>query len=319
MKTWRDVCVNLLALMGCFATINRLGKFEVRQFFAGAEVGHFSEYIIKSVKLAHNIHTFSSVEVKSGGRTITVRTNTSVDGGKTLSLGENQFARFDANEDTEGICSELLNFIKNYAYVPFSVSTAGDPSLELGDYIGGNSGGLILTAHTWRYRGSHDLIGVGENIATTGAGWSQKEVEKKLAEVGSAIIREKDRIQLYVDALDGDLRSLLEQTATDLTMRFDYTADINNLTAEIELDRSNMQTYIRFYQDGVEIGKNTSPVKTQIRNDRFAITHDGQDVAYLDANTLFVTHLWAVTDLRIGHYAFVPRENGNMSLVWMGW
>jgi len=327
MQRWLDVLVNLLAWLGAFGTINREGQLEVRQFFEGDSHAIHPDHI-KTSKIADVDTTFNAVSAKSGGRTLLVTLDDLETGevgsrGMTLSLGENQFAMYDANENTEDMLSELLDYIKDIAYTPFQVTFTGDPSFELGEPVSAltRSGEVqsVITAMTWRYGGSHDVIGVGENIATAGGGFTQKQVASKLAEIGSAIMRMEDRLMLYVEGESSKTISLLEQTATDLTLTFESILDsINELGDDVEADLENLRVFFRFSQDGIVLGRSDSPFQVLLKNDRISFMEEGQEVAYISDKMLYITVAEILESLRLGPYAFMPRSNGNMSLVWIG-
>ena len=52
-----------------------------------------------------------------------------------------------------------------------------------------------------------------------------------------------------------------------------------------------------------------------IENDRISFLDDGAEVAYLSNKRLYVTDAHFLHSLRVGAFAWVPRANGNLSLV----
>ena len=53
----------------------------------------------------------------------------------------------------------------------------------------------------------------------------------------------------------------------------------------------------------------------RIENDRIGFLDDGAEVAYLSNKKLTVTDGQFLNSLRVGAFAWVPRANGNLSLV----
>ncbi|MFL8951111.1 phage tail spike protein [Helcococcus kunzii] len=74
-----------------------------------------------------------------------------------------------------------------------------------------------------------------------------------------------------------------------------------------------IKTYFEFNRDGLVIGKNTSNLKVEITNERMSFIDDGQEVAYLSNNKLYVYDAHIINSLRLGNFEFVPRESGNLS------
>lgn len=121
-----------------------------------------------------------------------------------------------------------------------------------------------------------------------------------------------------------DLRTALTVAQGNITAS-------NTLITEVQSDTSSrfteIETYLRFDENGITLGKNDStstsiPIKLRLQNDVlyfFSGSDDTSDVstalAYFDSNGLSVKNVNATETLTIGNFYWQPENNGSMSLV----
>ena len=104
------------------------------------------------------------------------------------------------------------------------------------------------------------------------------------------------------------------QTAEDYTMLFTQAIDKANETAETENEHyQESQQYIRFSGDTVTLGKSDSPFTAELSSTELAFKQNGDKVAYVSNNKLFITNAEIITEVVIGEFRFVPRSNGSLS------
>lgn len=168
IETWRDIIFYVAQVLGCFATINRSGKLELRKF------GNISVMNIP------NTQRFSSsfsdfVTCYTAINSTNVRAQTAEyyaldpDNGLTMNLGVNPLLQFGLAETRKTILMNILNDISKIKYVPFDSSTIGNPAFDLGDVItfsGGHADEKQITAITkyeFKVNGKHALQCVGKN------------------------------------------------------------------------------------------------------------------------------------------------------------
>lgn len=99
------------------------------------------------------------------------------------------------------------------------------------------------------------------------------------------------------------LNTELEQTSTAFTMRFNA----------VEGDISSMQSYIRYEDGNIILGKSTNELTQRIENDRNTFLDGNMEVAYFSNKKLHVTDGEFRNALRIGNFVLAPRQNGNLS------
>lgn len=125
-------------------------------------------------------------------------------------------------------------------------------------------------------------------------------------------VSEKEEIYNYIS-------SQILQESDKITISF--TDRVTNVENQVVTNQQNLEKYIRFSSDGIELGDELSPFKTQITNTRISFFQNGQEVAYISNNKLYITQALFMQKSTIGNdtsgnYTWVIRSNGNMSLKW---
>ena len=94
--------------------------------------------------------------------------------------------------------------------------------------------------------------------------------------------------------------------------------DLTNAHEATEEELAIFRTYMSFDDNGLVIGKTGNPFTFRVVNDRLAFYMNDTEVAYLSNNKLYVTQAEILSKLIIGHFAFEPQTNGNLSLIYNG-
>lgn len=105
------------------------------------------------------------------------------------------------------------------------------------------------------------------------------------------------------------------QSATAFQFQFDkLISQISTLNGETNQQFSEIQKYIRFEDGNIILGRSDSPLMLRIQSDRISFILDNVEIAYFSSGRLYVDNLEAITTLTVGRFAWVPRNNGNLSL-----
>lgn len=136
------------------------------------------------------------------------------------------------------------------------------------------------------------------------------EVSKKYM-----LLTEKDAIYQYV-------QTMVSQSATDITMSF--RNDLTEVENQVVVNKQEIDKYIRFSANGIELGDMLSPFKAQISNVKISFLQNNQEIAYISNNTLYITKAMFLEKISIGNsqsgqYDWIIRTNGNMSLKYRDW
>lgn len=127
--------------------------------------------------------------------------------------------------------------------------------------------------------------------------------------------------QEYVETTTTTLTQLDEA----MTMNFqNLTERADNSDQQFESYVEKQETWIRFDDDGIHMGKNNENVDEgenqftmDLSNQELAFLEDGVKVAYINNQTLNITEAEVETQLKIGKFAFVPTQTG-MALIYVG-
>ncbi|MDD4432078.1 MAG: hypothetical protein PHN48_00090 [Parabacteroides sp.] len=168
IETWRDLIFYLAQSLACFATINREGKLELRQ------------YGITSVMDISNKQRFSSSfsDFKTRYTAVNstnVRTQIAEyyaldpDDGLTMNLGISPLLQYGLEETRKRVLETILAAISTICYVPFNSTTIGNPALDVGDIITCSGGHAdekafsCITGLNYKINGKHTIKCVGTN------------------------------------------------------------------------------------------------------------------------------------------------------------
>lgn len=129
------------------------------------------------------------------------------------------------------------------------------------------------------------------------------------------LLTEKDAIYQYV-------QTMVSQSATEITMSF--RNDLTEVENQVVVNKQEIDKYIRFSANGIELGDMLSPFKAQISNVKISFLQNNQEIAYISNNTLYITKAMFLEKISIGNsqsgqYDWIIRTNGNMSLKYRNW
>ena len=150
---------------------------------------------------------------------------------------------------------------------------------------------------------------------------SLTETETKLsaqisatAESITTTVMEEVYLKEDTDALISSVSNQITQTAEDVEIRFtEFSQNIDDVAAGADAKFEEISKYIRFVDGNIVLGEDGNTLTLQIENDRIAFLDSGIEVAYFSNNKLYVTDGEFLHSLQLGNFAFIPRENGNLS------
>lgn len=175
-------------------------------------------------------------------------------------------------------------------------------------------------------KSANDLHRVEHNLRanyTLGIAAAIQETKQTLT---SWIEQASDAIRLEVSetyATNGEVESMvsteLKQTKEAFQFSFDQLKKVVDANDESTRDEfETIKKYIRFVDGNIVLGESGNELTLKIENDRIAFLDAGAEVAYFSNKRLYVTDAHFLNSLRLGKFAWIPRENGNLSLVKVG-
>ena len=81
---------------------------------------------------------------------------------------------------------------------------------------------------------------------------------------------------------------------------------------------NEIRKYISFDQGDIVLSASNSGASLRIKNDRISFMDSGAEVAWISNNNLHITDAYITHSMRVGNFQFIPRDNGNLSFVWVG-
>lgn len=120
-----------------------------------------------------------------------------------------------------------------------------------------------------------------------------------------------------------DVTGLVETRMTQLADSFNFTftelqTQLETIDGETRTKFTEIEKYIRFEAGNIILGETGNEIILQIENDRISFLDGGAEVAYINNKQLYITDAHFLHSLRVGRFAWIPRENGNLSLVKVG-
>ena len=169
-----------------------------------------------------------------------------------------------------------------------------------------------------------NIQNLGSQISTE----TKKRIDNAIVEVteqnNSAITQSAEQIMSTVkqsfylkdetDAIIGSIETVLAQTKDSFEFQFNQMAqDIDNVQNGTNAEFTMWKKYIRFVDGNIILGREGNELILKIQNDRISFLQSNVEVAYFSNRKLYVLDGEFIRSLRIGSYAFYPRENGNLS------
>lgn len=118
------------------------------------------------------------------------------------------------------------------------------------------------------------------------------------------------------EAAVSDLTGQIYSVNSNLTEQISDTSDkVDSVSDDLQTKYGTITQYMRFGSDGLTLGKTNSTLTLQLTNDRISFQNGGAEIAYVTGKKLYITDATFLSSVQIGKFAFIPRENGNMSLI----
>lgn len=144
-------------------------------------------------------------------------------------------------------------------------------------------------------------------------------VDKANAAVGREI-SEKYTLKTETETIQQALTSFMEQTPEDITAAFTqaqtYTTEVDGT---LQTFIKELETYIRFSIEGIELGEVDSPFMTKLDNTKLAFIQSGTEIAYISNHKLYITeaeisHRLTFGTAEKGYFDWIVEDNGSLSL-----
>lgn len=151
-------------------------------------------------------------------------------------------------------------------------------------------------------------------------------LEEVKVETSTLIQQTTESLMLDVSeqyATQDGVKEAISTTMTQLTDSFEFLftelqtkVDANDVEAREQF--AEIKKYIRFENGNIILGEAGNEITLRLENNRIVFLDEGAEVAYFTNKQLTVKDASFLNSMRIGAFAFIPRDNGNLSLVKVG-
>lgn len=242
VSSYRDAIFWIAQTLCAFATIDRTGKLELRQ------------YSMTSAKTIDETHrfagcVFSDFDTNYTGMSVvevaeqfTRYYSVSPDNGLTYNLGSNPFLQFDID-----LVQNIIDAFSNIELTPFKAQMIGGALFDLGDcltFSGGIAQGAVcgVMAYNYKYNGGYEIEGFGENPALANArSKTDHDISGLMSQIESAKLIHYSYTNVSdIDIADGAYEEVLEYrfSASDSTWVI-INAEIQHTAETTETDSSD--------------------------------------------------------------------------------
>ena len=169
-----------------------------------------------------------------------------------------------------------------------------------------NGQGLILQeAQKTAQKAAETVYNVEQNLLAS------IQVE---AENIKSVVAETYSLKDDTEAMISAVSTEVEQTKNSFDIQFtQFGQDIEAAAAGADAQFEEIRKYIRFVDGKILLGEVGNELELEIANDRISFLQDGAEVAYFSNRKLYVTDTQILHSLQLGNFAFMPRDNGNLS------
>ena len=151
-------------------------------------------------------------------------------------------------------------------------------------------------------------------------------IETAKMELSTLIQQTSDALKLEVSeqyTTQDEVREAISTTMTQLSDSFEFLftelrthIDANDADAREQL--LEIKKYVRIEDGNIILGEAGNEITLRLENGKILFLDDGAEVAYFTDKHLTVKDASFLNSMRIGSFAFIPRDNGNLSLVKVG-
>lgn len=119
----------------------------------------------------------------------------------------------------------------------------------------------------------------------------------------------------YQQTISSQLSVLAGQIAIQVNA---LTDSINNVDGDMQRQFAEYGRVFRFTLNGFVIGIPGAEIEANFDADRISFLENGNEVAYISNRKLYITDGEFLGYLQLGNYRWLPRQNGNLSLIKVG-
>lgn len=145
------------------------------------------------------------------------------------------------------------------------------------------------------------------------------DAQQKAQDAQEQIVDVSTRLDQNADNLTATIESKVALVQQDVDSNTNDVSELNKrLTSEIKTRRSFMRFGEESSDPTLTLGQTDSPAQVKLTNKQLQFLYLSTVVAYMSGDALLINNAQILQQLLLGGFAVVPRENGNLSLKWIG-
>lgn len=146
----------------------------------------------------------------------------------------------------------------------------------------------------------------------------QSSVEQQTDRI-SAVVSEQTSIETTLEKIKQDFTTSITQNSREITLNF--SSQIQSVRDDVYESTGLIESYIRFRDALIEIGKVGNAFSTQLSNEELAFYEYSQKIAYISGTKLHIVQAEAEKIFTLGNdvtgkYDFIAKANGNLTFKW---
>lgn len=153
-----------------------------------------------------------------------------------------------------------------------------------------------------------------------------KAIQEATLTLSSLIQQTSDSILFQIsetyataDGVTNLIQSEVKQLADSINFTFtELKKQVDTIEGDTQTKFVEIEKYIRFENGDILLGESGNAITLRIENDKIYFLDGGAEVAYFSNKQLYITDAHFLNSLRIGRFSWIPRKNGNLSLVKVG-
>ena len=145
----------------------------------------------------------------------------------------------------------------------------------------------------------------------------QMQASSQLKQAATEIVQvvsEDYYLQSDANELIESVNTQFKQTNDSFEFQFnEFQKDLKDVQAGTDAQFQEINKYIRFEDGNIILGEDGNELTLKIENDRIAFRFEEVEIAYWQNRKFYAVDGEFINSLKLGNFAFIPRQNGNLS------
>lgn len=151
-------------------------------------------------------------------------------------------------------------------------------------------------------------------------------IEDTRNDLSTSIDAVNDNLENTVNDFDNKLDEAITTIQTTMETQFSQTNEsfemtfaeiietITNIDGTVNENYAELVKYIRFVDGTIILGESDNPLQLVLSNDRMSFLQNGEEIAYISDNKLYIYDGEFLNSLTLGRWAFIIEQDGGLSL-----